>query len=182
MELKPIPHPAACAHCGKPLRQNAGGANIGSIGAPPAPARAEPPAAPAHVRTHFAAYAQGYVLELPAEKDAVIPLPLRRQRAEGGFRSAGGETDGGAVIPAEGYYILLWETGVEQADGAATLELRINNSGAALAERLAPGYYSGQQHSWFNKDDRVALALRNAEPASAAVTGATAQLTLIRLG
>jgi hypothetical protein len=167
-----------CTHCGKPLR----------VDPPGAPGGAESPAAQA-ARAHFAAFAQSYALTLPAEKGAAIPLPLRQQRAEGGFYADSSEPkSGGAVIPADGYYILLWETGVTRTEGAAALELGGNDGGSVLAERLEAGYYSGQQHSWFNQHDRVTLRLRSAaaeddaEPTGATVAGATAQLTVIRLG
>ncbi len=182
-------HGGLCAQCGKPVR--APRAELMDFAAvPAAPARSE--SAPnAALRTHFAAYAQEYTLRLPAEKDAAISLPLRQQRIAGGFHAGGNraaETAAShcaAVIPAEGYYICLWETGVTRVEGAAALELGVNESGSILAERLEPVYYSGQQYTWFHKGDCVTLRLRTHadQPGTGAlVEGSAAQLTLIRLG
>jgi hypothetical protein len=181
---RPAQETRNCTHCGKPMRPVRPETTPLHL-AEPAPNLAATPNTA--LRTHFAAYTREYILRLPAEPGATASLPLQQQRTSGGFHTADTNIDENpgewaAIIPAEGYYICLWEAGIVSAEGVAALELGVNGGGSILAERLEPGYYSGQQHTWFNQGDRVTLRLRQGGGMEATIEGGAAQLTLIRLG
>ena len=135
----------------------------------PAPAP-PPPAYPAQV--YLSAYAKDFTL-LPAQGEGA-PLPLEQQRASGGFSLE----DGVAAVPAEGYYMLLWELGVDKAQGDAQLHLGLNGGSAQLTHGLQPGYDSAQQVTWLSAGDKVRLFAKG----SGAFKCASAMLTIIRLG
>jgi len=143
------------------------------------PAENQPAAAPAGRascprRAHLCAYASDYVLE----NSAVVPLEERR--AEGKLAIQ----EGAAYLPEEGYYMILWEMGVTQAEGQAALHLQINDGAVPLVYQLAPGYESGQQITWLNAGDKLRLCTDapTAAEEPARITCGSTQLTIIRLG
>ena len=158
-----------------------------------APKPAAPPAATAPTATSLAAqaaraqaparaYLSAYVKDFhvaPTAKGAAIPL--EPQRAEGGFAVR----RGAAVVPADGYYMILWEVGITQAGSGANLYFGINQSVSQISYTLQPGYDSGQQVTWLSENDRLSLQLRlEGEPEGDVpeVQGSSAQLTVLRMG
>jgi len=138
----------------------------------------EPAEAPARAgltqhRAHLSAYARDYALEI---QEGPAAIPLEAQRMEGRFAMA----DSVAVVPDNGYYMVLWEIGVTEACGRAALHLKINEGAVPLVHCIAPGYESGQQVTWLSAGDKLHLGIEAAEPAR--ITCGGTQLTIIRLG
>jgi len=100
-------------------------------------------------------------------------LPLVQQRASGGFALR----ESAAIIPVDGYYMLLWELGTEEAQEGTQLCLGINKAEAQLS-LPRPGYDAAQQITWLNKDDKVRLFAKGGGTAKFS----SAMLTIIRLG
>lgn len=142
--------------------------------APPAPTLSAPAAAQLK-RGYLSAYAKDF--HTVAACGTKTPLPLEQQRADGGLCLRGGL----AVLPEDGYYMLLWELGVAGVNGEATLQLGINDAASQLTYALCPGYDSGQQISWLSAGDKVGLFAQAGE-AQAELQCGSAQLTVIRLG
>jgi hypothetical protein len=125
-------------------------------------------------RAHLCAYASDYVLEHGAA------VPLEEQRADGRLAML----EGVAHLPEDGYYMILWEIGVAQAEGPAALHLKINDAAVPLVHRLAPGYESGQQVTWLSAGDKLCLCAEAPAAAGepARVTCGNTELTIVRLG
>jgi len=134
---------------------------------------APPPAPPAAGRSYLCAFAGEFKLQ-PAKNGAAVPLV--RQQGEGGY----GFKRGVITIPADGFYMLLWELGVEQASCHADLRLGINQTGTVLSEALAPGYDSGQQITWLCRGDQISLQFVG--DGGHEVHTTQAQLTVLRMG
>ncbi|MDR2525641.1 MAG: hypothetical protein LBC83_05595 [Oscillospiraceae bacterium] len=175
--------PKRAAAPGKPAQAPAHPETTQKTDAPKLPLERVLVVRPQLPRAHYAAYADTFELRLPAGEGDTMVIPMEEKRAGGGFRT-GCPAGCGAVVPAAGYYLLLWELGIEAVEGAAVLELGVNDRGTVLSESVAPGYDSGQQFSWLEQDDCVTLGCRHAERSGddLMVHGKTAQLTLIRLG
>jgi len=124
-------------------------------------------------RSHFNAYAEYFILT-PCSSGSVIPL--QQHQSQGGYTCRGGAI----TIPSDGYYMLLWELGIEHAKPTVYLQLGINNSGSLLASELSPGHDSGQQTTWLNRGDMLSLQVLGDEHGE--LHGSNAQLTIIRLG
>jgi len=137
------------------------------------PLPSPPPAQPA--RAWLSAYAKDFTVA--AESGGKEPLPLEPQRSDGGLALG----PGGVTVPADGYYMLLWELGVAGASGGATLQLGINDAASQLTYALQPGYDSGQQVTWLSKGDKLALYAQ-ADSEKAEINCSSAQFTVIRLG
>jgi len=128
-------------------------------------------------RAYLSAYAENFTLA--AEEGAKLFLPVEAQRADGGMAMA----EGILAVPEDGYHMLLWELGVGGAQGAATLQLGINEAASQLTYALHPGYDSGQQVTWLSAGDKVGLFLQNeCGESKAEVQCTSAQFTVIRLG
>jgi len=140
---------------------------------------APPPPAPSQLkRAYLSAYAKDFTVAID-EKETKRPLPLEAQRTEGGFGLAEGRT----AAPEDGYYMLMWELGVGDARGGATLQLGINDCASQLTYALHPGYDSGQQVTWLSQGDKIGLFLQaECEQSKAEVQCTSAQFTVIRLG
>ena len=146
------------------------------------PKPAAPAAAPPHVpaqpkRAWLSAYAKDFTVTVD-QGEHMRALPLEPQRAEGGM----GVSDGRTAAPEDGYYMLLWELGVDGAQGEATLQLGINEAASQLTYALHPGYDNGQQVTWLGRGDKVGLLLRAGDGEKAEVRCTSAQFTVIRLG
>ena len=126
-------------------------------------------------RAHLSAYAKDF--RVTAEAGQKQALPLEAQRSEGGMGIDGGI----AAVPEDGYHMVLWELGVAGAQGEATLQLGINDATSQLTYALRPGYDSGQQVTWLNKDDKLGLFVQ-AGDGEAEIDCGSAQFTVIRLG
>lgn len=162
-------HPQQCPH------RQAGRSAQAKPSAPPAkPAQQAAPRDPSG-RMYCAAYAKDMPLEAEAGEKAV--LPLEPQRSAGGFAFSGGV----AAVPQDCYYMILWELGVAEAEGSATLQLGINDAESQLTYALHEGYDSGQQITWLNAGDKLSLRIRAAEEA-VKLRCSTAQFTIIRMG
>ncbi|MCL2495474.1 MAG: hypothetical protein FWE98_07465 [Oscillospiraceae bacterium] len=145
--------------------------------APAVPAEQVPAFPAALKRAHFSAYAENFTLAV--EEGAKLFLPVEARRAEGGL----GVAEGVVTAPEDGYYMLLWELGVGGAQGAATLQLGINEAASQLTYALHPGYDSGQQVTWLSAGDKVGLFIQaEDDEAKAEVQCTSAQFTVIRLG
>jgi len=146
--------------------------------APPPPPQSAPPPQPAQLeRGYLSAYAKDF--HAAVEGGKMEPLPLEEQRAGGGMR-----LDGGVVAaPEDGYYMVLWELGVADAQGEATLQMGVNDAASQLTYALHPGYDSGQQVTWLSRGDRAGLFLKTEDDGEKAEVQCTsAQFTVIRLG
>jgi len=130
--------------------------------------------APAFTRSFLSAFAADFKCSL-SEKGTVIPL--EQQHGEGGYALKCGV----ATVPEDGFYMLLWELGVNSAQGTADLRLGINDAGTLLSEALAPGYDSGQQVTWLCKGDQLSLQLVG-EGDQPELHGNSARLTVLRMG
>jgi hypothetical protein len=135
-------------------------------------AQAQPPA-PQPAQVYISAYARDFS-PAPAQAGESAAFPLAQQRASGGFSLR----EGVATVPSDGYYMLLWELGVDEAQGGAQLHLGINGNSAQLTHGLQPGHDSAQQVTWLSKGDRVRLFLKG----GGTVQCGSAMLTIIRLG
>lgn len=133
------------------------------------------PKAPTFSRAYLSAYGNEFGV---TPGDGWLALPLESQRMEGGFACQAGT----AVIPADGYYMLLWEISITAAQAPAALRIGVNGSGTELAAPLCPGYDSGQQVTWFNQGDNVSLQASCGGENTPDIAGNSAQLTLLRLG
>jgi|GEM_PF-1378152 len=141
-----------------------------------APKKEPPPRTKAATlaRGHLAAYAAQLECK-PTAEGAIIPL--EKQRAEGGFTLKRGE----AVVPGDGFYMLLWELGVTKANGTANLRLGINDDGTVLSEALRHGFDSGQQVTWLSKGDKLSLQIVG-EGEQPDIEVNSARLTVLRMG
>jgi len=147
---------------------------VPAIPAPPAP----PPVAAQMRRAYLSAFAKDFVVAIDVG-ETKRALPLEAQRSEGGMAIADGRT----TAPEDGYYMLLWELGVGEAQGGATLQLGVNECASQLTYALHPGYDNGQQVTWLSKGDKVGLLLQTeCEKSKAEVRCTSAQFTVIRLG
>ncbi|MDR2753217.1 MAG: hypothetical protein LBB50_02790 [Oscillospiraceae bacterium] len=138
----------------------------------------QPPAPPAPVpidRAWLAAWAQDFSLLLAKETDEAA-LPLTAQHAAGITRNGSAFT-----IPSEGFYMLLWELGVDDVAGEATLQLGLDQQEITLSHALRPGYDAGQQVTWLSAGVSLRLFARAAQPATK-IDANRAQLNIIRLG
>jgi len=153
---------------------------------PPKPASAAmpeaPPIPPASQSVKASAfgrcYLSGYVKDFKmAPTPQGTPIPLEPQRAEGGFALKHGVLS----IPADGYYMLLWEIGITRAQEGHSLRLGINQAGTALNHALKPGYDSGQQVTWLGEGDQLSLQIIGAAEQEE-IHGSSAQLTALRMG
>jgi len=166
------PVPAAESSATKPTVQPAAPATQAAV--PPAP----PPALSQLKRAYLSAYAKDFTVAID-EGETKRALPLEAQRTEGGFGLAESRT----AAPEDGYYMLMWELGVGDARGGATLQLGINDCASQLTYALHPGYDAGQQVTWLSQGDKVGLFLQNeCEQSKAEVQCTSAQFTVIRLG
>ena len=132
---------------------------------------AQKPGMTQSAQVYVSAYAREFSLA-PAEGGAT--LPLAQQRVSGGFTMR----DGLVTVPADGYYMLLWELDVEEAQGSAQLHLGINGSGVQLTHCMQPGYDAAQQVTWLNEGDKLRLFIKGSGKFKCAST----MLTIIRLG
>jgi len=169
------PKPAAT-----PVSQMAQPAPEPAPAVPAAPVQQAPPVkASAPGRCYLAAYAKDFKLA-PAPQGAAIPL--ESTRAEGGLTLRRGAVG----IPADGYYMLLWEVGIARALGAPGLRLGINQAGTLLNGALEPGYDSGQQVTWLSEGDQLSLQILGSpeekDNVKPEVHGSSAQLTVLRMG
>jgi len=129
-------------------------------------------ASPHPEKVYIFAYAKDFTLS-PAEGEGAA-LPLEQQRVSGGFSLR----EGILTVPADGYYMLLWELGVEEAQGSVQLCLGLNGSSAQLTHGLQPGYDSAQQVTWLGAGDKVRLFAKG----SGKIVCTRAMLTILQLG
>ncbi|MCL2298523.1 MAG: hypothetical protein FWC27_00040, partial [Firmicutes bacterium] len=135
-----------------------------------------PPPPPVRTgRVWLSAYAKDFTAA--AQGGTKEALPLETQRTEGGM-ALGPQ---GAQVPEDGYYMVLWELGVDGARGEATLQLGVNEAMSQLTYPLRQGYDNGQQVTWLNKGDKLGLFFQAGED-QAEVRCGSAQFTVIRLG
>jgi len=125
------------------------------------------------VRSYQSAFAKIFKVRASA-KGTVIPL--EKQHSEGSYAFRRGT----ATIPADGFYMLLWEVGLTRVPGKVDLRLGLNESGSMLSEAIGPGYDSGQQVSWLSRGDKINLQLVG--DGEHEIQGNTAQLTVLRMG
>jgi len=129
-----------------------------------------PSAAP---RSHFAAYADKFVLATCGNGTVI---PLRRHNSQGRYTCRHGVV----TVPDDGYYMLLWELSIDRVKPIVQLQLGINDKGSMLCDALKPGHDSGQQVTWLRRGDKVSLQVSGNEQGE--LHGKHAQLTIIRLG
>jgi len=128
-------------------------------------------------QVYISAYAKDFTLSLSqgnSKEGEDAALPLEQQRVSGGFTLK----DGTAAVPADGYYMLLWELGVDEARGEARLHLGINEGSAQLTHGMQPGCDSAQQVTWLSAGDRVKLLAKG----KGTFKCSGAMLTIVRLG
>ncbi len=126
-------------------------------------------------RAYISAYAKDFTLI--ANRGEKLVLPLDEQRTEGGMSISGGTVD----VRDDGYYMVLWELGVQGVLGEAALYMGVNGAASQLTYALRPDYDSGQQITWLSAGDKLSLLLQTEED-NARIHCGSAQLTVIRLG
>ena len=139
-----------------------------------APIQAAQEKPPAFGRCYLSAYAKDFTVTPSVQGTA---LPLEMQRTEGSYELRQGIVS----IPADGYYMLLWETGITAAEGCAGLRIGINDAGMPINTGLRPGYDSGQQVTWLAEGDKLSIQVTG-EAGLPEVQGSSAQLTVLRMG